>query len=145
MNLIFKIFRTKDQAAIKKQVSDLFVLVDEMVGSNGGGCYTNELYKKAEAELKKIEEEERLKAEAKKKEEVDRIKAECKVDMQQQIDKLEKDHEIRMSEMREHLRRDVADRNDGYFARIGDALDKILEPVKDLIKSGVQKLLNKFQ
>ena len=95
--------------------------------------------------MKRIEEEKRLKAEAEKKEEIDKIKAECRGDMQQEIDKLEKEHQIRMLEMREEIRRDIADKTNGLFARIGNALDKVMEQANDLIQSGARSLINLFK
>ena len=125
------LLREKNVEALEHQVVKLFSLVDETVKINGGGYYTNKLYKEAEAELKRIEEEEKLKAEAEKKEEIDRIKAECKKDMQQQIDKLEKEYEAKISDMREQIRKDIAEKENGFFTKIGKALDNyIIDPIK---------------
>jgi molecular chaperone DnaK (HSP70) len=128
-----KNFREKNITALNKQVEALFALVDDTVKINGGGCYTNQMYKEAEAELKRVEEQKRLEAEAEKRAEVDRIKAECRVGMQQEIDNLEEEYKKRMSAMREEIRKDIAERDDGIFARIGKTLDAII-PLKNLFK-----------
>ncbi|XP_048251352.1 GTPase IMAP family member 4-like [Haliotis rufescens] len=44
----------------EKFAKDLIVIVKSMVGYNGGGCYTNEMYERCEAELREAEKKEKL-------------------------------------------------------------------------------------
>ncbi|XP_061098020.1 GTPase IMAP family member 7-like isoform X2 [Conger conger] len=44
-----------DNREDSSQVTELLQKIDKMVETNGGGCYTNEMFKRAEEEIKEIE------------------------------------------------------------------------------------------
>jgi hypothetical protein len=122
------IFREKNVDALEKQVKNLIQLVDQTVASNGGACYTNQMYLEAEAELKRKEEEKRKIAEAKKQEEINQIKAECRADMDEQIKRVEAEHKAAMDKMREEHRAAIAAasrRRRGLFGKIGGFIDDV--------------------
>jgi hypothetical protein len=122
-------FRDGNPAAKKQQVEALFSLVDSTVQSNGGGCYTNEMYRAAEALLREREAAKRRAAEAAKKAEEDRIKAECKSDMKEELEKVNKRHQKELDAIRhEHLKKIAElDNKDGLFTMWGKAIGKTLD------------------
>lgn len=87
-----------NKASEKKKaakVNNLIQLVDDIVNQNRGKCYTNEIYKEAEAALqRKIKEMEEEKAREKKKE-IDQIQSK----FTHQIDSIKKDNKKLAKEM----------------------------------------------
>ena len=98
---------------MENQLCQLFATIDDNVIANGRTCYTNAVYAKAEAELRKTEEKVRLKAEADKKAEIDRNRAACREDMEKELARIELKHNQTMAKMREnHLREICRNGND---------------------------------
>ncbi len=106
--------------ALESQVASLFGMIDAMVSTNGGGCYTNEMYQRAEAELLRQERELRRQAEEKKMQEEARIRAECKEGFENALRDLEKKHEKEMEQVRNVIRGGIGGGNggDGGFMSI---------------------------
>ena len=75
-----------------KQVEELLAKILTNVEKNGGECYTDEMYKKAEQEILEIEKEKKKKKEEKKKKELQAIE-----------DKLEKKYQARFEEEKKKL------------------------------------------
>ncbi|XP_049908058.1 uncharacterized protein LOC126394952 [Epinephelus moara] len=78
----------------RMQVSDLITKIDTMVKTNGGSCYTNEIFKEAEAAIKK---------------EVEKILKEKEEEMRIEREKLQRKHKEEMEAMKRRMEEQRAD------------------------------------
>nr|XP_029131397.1 GTPase IMAP family member 8-like [Labrus bergylta] len=72
----------------RTQVSELITKIEEMVSTNGGSCYTNEMLQEAEAAIKK---------------EMERLLQEKEEEMKREREELQKKHEEEMKEMKQRM------------------------------------------
>ncbi|XP_076586508.1 uncharacterized protein LOC143320595 [Chaetodon auriga] len=83
----YQVFNNNDQMN-RSQVKQLLNKVEAMVRKNGGGCYTSEMFKEAEAAIKK---------------EMDKIMKEKEPEIQREQQDLERKHQKEMQEKKEEL------------------------------------------
>ncbi|XP_065806849.1 uncharacterized protein [Labrus bergylta] len=76
----------------RTQISELITKIEEMVRTNGGSCYTNEMLQEAEAAIKK---------------EMERFLKEKEEEMKREMDELQKKHEEEMKQRMEEQRIEI--------------------------------------
>ncbi|XP_056464609.1 GTPase IMAP family member 4-like [Gadus chalcogrammus] len=103
----YHILNNEDQSNVQ-QVHELLRKVEQVVEDNGGGCYTNAMYRKAEAAIR--EEENRREKEDEEKREEDRVKWEEDRVRRDKEDRVRREKEGRVQREEDHLRRMEEDR-----------------------------------
>ncbi|XP_014864428.1 PREDICTED: GTPase IMAP family member 8-like [Poecilia mexicana] len=84
----FHVFNNYDKEGKAQQVCGLLEKIEQMVKKNGGGCFTNEMLREAEAAIQK---------------EVDKILEQKNEEMQKELQKIEKQRDKEMKELQETM------------------------------------------
>ena len=78
---------TLEGEKLDAQIQELLTEINKNLESNGGECYTDEMYKDAEREIQKIEKEKKREKEKQRKQELEEIEKKLEEKYQQRIDK----------------------------------------------------------
>ena len=132
-----------------QQVEELISVVDEMLKSNGGGCYTNQMFKEVELKIKDREEALRRQYEEEKREEMQSLTLmyeeqlkEMEIGMTETLHELitqNREHELK--ELEERYRKKDPRREARKEAETGSWWETLLDLAPGLLKlvfSGVQ-------
>uniref|UniRef100_A0A087X690 AIG1-type G domain-containing protein n=1 Tax=Poecilia formosa TaxID=48698 RepID=A0A087X690_POEFO len=84
----FHVFNNYDKEGKAQQVCGLLEKIEQMVKKNGGGCFTNEMLREAEAAIQK---------------EVDKILEQKNEEMQKELQQIEKQRDKEMKELQETM------------------------------------------
>ncbi len=97
----------KGPEASEAQVKTLFAMIQDMVETNEGACYTNEMYRKAEENLVRKEQELKMEAEKKREEEERRLLKEQLEKNAKETEELIRRYEERQKEMETKLQEEL--------------------------------------
>ncbi|XP_047237315.1 GTPase IMAP family member 8-like isoform X2 [Girardinichthys multiradiatus] len=116
----YHVLNNYDKENKPQQVSELIEKVEKMVKKNGGGCFTNEMLREAEAAIQKV---------------VEKILKDKQEDMQREMQKLKRQRYKEVNEMRETMEKKKAE-----LAREREGKLKQLEQMRVKISSESEKM-----
>ncbi|KAK5618059.1 hypothetical protein CRENBAI_022947 [Crenichthys baileyi] len=116
----YHVFNNYDKQNKPQQVSELIEKIEKMVKKNGGGCFTSEMLREAEAAIQK---------------EVEKILKDKQEDMQREMQKLRRQRDKEVNEMRETMEKQKAE-----LPREREGKLKQLEQMRVKISSESEKM-----